>query len=292
MFNWLKRSVPQSRPVVVRPGPPPVRPPIAVVVAYFGRLPAWSPAFFVTARKNPDIQFLLYTDMDLPAGTVGNITIRHMEIADFNRRATEVIGTPIEVQHHVAKTNDLKPVFGLMFEDDLKGFDYWAYSDFDVAWGDIRRFVTDELLHSHDLISSRKDKLCGHFTLFRNAPEYNRTWELIPDVIKAMGCPTHMHLDEVVFTKSIRGTLGQWPLTSASRIYWKSNWTIDAKYQRDMGHGPNDVLWWRDGRTFDVEGQEMMYLHFHKLKMHMKTINFTANDSPSSFYIDRKGIFA
>jgi hypothetical protein len=35
-----------------------------------------------------------------------------------------------------------------------------------------------------------------------------------------------------------------------------------------------------------------MYIHFHKLKASMHTINFTAVDSPRAFSIDRRGMFA
>jgi len=228
LYNWLVRNG-VRRPVVIRPGPAPVRPPIAIVTAFFGKTPIWAPVFFVTARKNPDVQFFVYTDLDdLDSGGAKNVTLKPLTIADFNRKATEAIGTPIEVQHHLAKMSDLKPAYGMIFADDLKGFAYWAYTDFDVAWGDIRKFLTDELLHAHDIISSRTDRLCGHFTLFRNTPEYNRTYELIPDVIRAMGHYTHFHLDETVLTKYLKKATGKWPLASTARVYWKSDWTIDA----------------------------------------------------------------
>jgi hypothetical protein len=99
-------------------------------------------------------------------------------------------------------------------------------------------------------------------------------------------------LDETVLSKYLKKAIGKWPLASTARVYWKSDWTIDAKYQREMGDGPDDALWWRDGKTFDVEGHEMMYLHFHKLKQHMQSINFGSSDSPSAFTISRKGIVA
>jgi hypothetical protein len=250
----------------------------------------WAPVFFVSARRNPDVQFVLYTDLDVDTGGAANVTLHRMTIPDFNRRASEKLGTLIEVQHHLAKMSDLKPAYGLIFEEDLKAFPFWAYSDFDVVWGDIRRFITDELLHAHDIVSSRSDRLSGHFTLFRNTPEINRTFELIPDVYTAMGHHTHLHLDETVLSKYLKKAIGKWPLKTAARVYWKSDWTIDAKYQREMSD--DDVMWFRDGRTFDVQGNEMMYLHFHKLKQHMQVINFGAGDSPSAFSIGRKGIVA
>lgn len=260
------------------------------MTVFFGKVPMWAPSFFVSSRRNTDVQFFLYTDLDLPTGDAPNLTLRRMTAREFGQRASDTLGTLIEVDHHLPKMSDLKPAYGLIFADDLKGFPYWAYTDFDVVWGDVRRFVTDELLHAHDIVSARSDRLCGHFTLFRNTPEINRTFELIPDALTAMGHHTHLHLDETVLSKYLKAAIGKWPLQSNARVYWKSDWSIDAKYQRDMDE--NAALTWRDGRTFDVEGREMMYLHYHKLKQHMQGINFTAHDSPSSFLISRKGIYA
>jgi hypothetical protein len=265
-----------------------VRPSIAIVVVFFGRVPQWAPAFFVTCRKNPDIQFLLYTDLDMPGAASANLTLRHMTIADFETRATEALGTPIVVHHHLAKMSDLKPAYGIVFAEDLAGFDYWAYSDFDVAWGDIRSFVTDQLLHDYDVVSARRDRLCGHFTLFRNTPEFNRMFEIIPDVLTVLSSRTHWHMDETVLTKAIWAKFGRRP----DHVYWASDWIIDAKYQREMGDGPADCLWWRDGKTYNVEGKELMYLHFHKLKQHMQTVEFSMADAPPAFSISRKGLLA
>ncbi len=297
MFNWLRREKARPRPVVTRPGPAPVRPPIAIVTTFFskklpGKIPMWTPAFYLSCRTNPDIDFFVYTNLDLPPTDIPNLRIMPMTVPEFEHRATEAMGTRIEVHHHLNKLADLKPVYGLIFADHLKEYAFWAYSDFDLVWGDVRAFMTDSLLHANDIVSSRTDRLCGHFTLIRNTPQHNRVFELIPDVYNAMTCPTHMRLDEPVLTRYIKEGLGEWPLTFKSRVYWKSNWTIDAKYQRDMGDGPNDCLRWRDGKAFNVEGQEMMYLHFHKLKQTMTEIDFGLSDAPAAFKINRQGIFA
>lgn len=52
------------------------------------------------------------------------------------------------------------------------------------------------------------------------------------------------------------------------------------------------AFWWRDGQTFDVDGRERMYLHFHRLKRTMAQIDFTYADAPDAFRITRDGMFA
>jgi hypothetical protein len=59
--------------------------------------------------------------------------------------------------------------YGVIFDDDLAPFDFWGCSDLDIIWGDIRRFATDARLRGLDIFSSRKEKLSGHCTFYRNA---------------------------------------------------------------------------------------------------------------------------
>ena len=134
------------------------RPSVAIVNTYFGSPPPWLPAFFRSCQTNADVQWLMYADFEVP--TPPNVSIRRMDLREFSRRASEVVGTTIEIQPSlVRKICDFKPLYGLMFADDLRGFDWWAYSDIDVIWGDVRRFVRDELLQTQIVVSPRQRKL-------------------------------------------------------------------------------------------------------------------------------------
>ena len=50
----------------------------------------------------------------------------------------------------------------------MKGYDFWGWGDLDVVYGDIRHFMTDEVLSSHKMISG-----WGHLTLYHNDEETN-----------------------------------------------------------------------------------------------------------------------
>lgn len=271
------------------------RPSIAIVVAFFGKAPFWLPAFLVSCRENRDVQWLIYTDDGIGDALSENVTVRHMEASELASRASDVFRTRVEIQSASAKTKkvsrkacDLKIGYGTIFEEDLRNFDFWACSDLDIVWGDIRGFVTDRLLEDYDIISSRADRLSGHFTLYRNAPPFNRTFELIPDLATAMENPQYLHLDERELTNHLRAHMRSNP---SPRVYWREDWTMSAAYQRALGDGATDSLWWRDGKTFDAQGKELMYLHFHKLKESMTTIDFGFGDRPAAFKINRQGFF-
>lgn len=68
--------------------------------------------------------------------------------------------------HNPYKFCDLKPCYGVIFADRLKEYDYWAFGDIDLIYGNIRRFFTNEILDRYTYISG-----FGHLTLVRNTDE-------------------------------------------------------------------------------------------------------------------------
>jgi hypothetical protein len=260
------------------------------VVTYFGRPPFWLPAFLLSCRHNPDVRWLLYTDFEPTTDVPPNVTMTPMDIRELGTRASDALGTTIEPHRARRKVCDLKPAYGLIFADALRGFDFWAHSDLDIVWGNVRHFLTAPFLEQYDVVTSTFRKVAGHFGLFRNTPETNRTFELIPDIKTAMASRKYGHLDEDVLTQHLRAHVDQRPAPPWPRVYWERELTVTSKYQKAMSDAQS--LWWRDGRTFDADGTELMYLHFHKLKPFMTGINFGPGDMPAAFMINRKGFIA
>ncbi len=247
------------------------------------------PAFLLSCRHNPDVQWIVYTDADFDGGATPNVLFKPMTLDEINRRASDLFRTKTEIRGR--KLADLKIAYGVLFASDLESYDFWSPSDLDIVWGQIRRFMTDELLLAHDILSSRRQRLSGHFTLFRNTRRVNLTFERIPDVAARMAVPNYEHLDETELTRSLQEELFRAP-RSAPRVFWREEWVPSSSYQKSLDETPDDRLWWRDGRTFRPTGAEVMYIHFHKLKATMDTINFGVEDSPRAFSIDRRGIRA
>lgn len=236
------------------------------------------PAFLVSCRANADVQWIIYGDVDPPPGVPSNVTFRRMAMQQLNDRCSRLLGTTTDIKRR--KLCDLKVTYGVLFADDLAPFDFWGCSDLDVVWGEIRRFATETRLRAHDIFSSRKEKLSGHCTFYRNTPDVNRLFERIPDVRALLSTSQYEHLDERELTKYVR---------SDPRIYWEEELTTNAAYQKALR---DESLTWREGRTFGPDGHELMYVHFHKLKEDMDTIDFAAPDRPQSFRINRQGFFA
>jgi hypothetical protein len=236
------------------------------------------PAFLLSCRANADVRWIIYSDIDSPSGVPPNVTFNRTSVQELNERCSRLLGATIDIKRR--KLCDLKVTYGVIFADDLKPFEFWGCSDLDIVWGDIRRFATDARLRGLDIFSSRKEKLSGHCTFYRNTPEVNRLFERIPDVRALLSTTHYEHLDERELTKHVRTGL---------RVYWEEELATNASYQKALG---DQSLTWRSGRTIGPEGRELMYIHFHKLKDDMKTINFGVADTPASFRINRNGFFA
>jgi len=161
-----------------------------------------------------------------PGGAIPpNVTFKPTTISELNRRCSDLLGTRIDIQRR--KLCDLKITYGVIFADDLGSFDFWSCSDLDIVWGNIRHFATDARLQACDIFSSRKDKLSGHCTLYRNTPEINRLFERIPNVRGLFATSHYEHLDERELTKYVR----------SERIYWDEELATNGAYQKALGDG-------------------------------------------------------
>ncbi|MBM3818250.1 MAG: hypothetical protein FJW14_04400 [Acidimicrobiia bacterium] len=94
------------------------------------------------------MQWLLYTDFDPAPAVPPNVALKPLQLDALGARAAEALGTAVDFHKVRRKVCDLKPAYGLIFEDDLRGFDFWAHSDLDVVWGHVRGFMTDSLLET------------------------------------------------------------------------------------------------------------------------------------------------
>jgi len=144
---------------------------ICFVIPYFGKWPSWFRYHLKSCEFNPSINWLFYTDCEIPKNAPGNTLFIKATLDDFNKLATKKIGLNINVKNPY-KLCDFKPAYGLIFENYLKGFNFWGHGDIDVIYGDIRKFITDEIL-SCDLISTLEWYLAGHFTLYKNNKKMN-----------------------------------------------------------------------------------------------------------------------
>ena len=76
---------------------------------------------------------------------------------------------------------EYKPTFGHVFAEFLTDYTHWGYSDLDIVFGDLSRWITDDELNDYDIVTygygdQNRVYLRGQFTFHRNTPKVNAIW--------------------------------------------------------------------------------------------------------------------
>ena len=140
---------------------------IVVIFPYFGTLPSQYKMWRASALRNPDIDFLFFTDCDVKPAK--NIIVKRMDFADFKKRVQEKFDFPI-ILDRPYKICDYRPAFAYVFSNYIKEYDFWGWGDLDVVYGNIRHFINDDILSKYKMFSG-----FGHFALYKN-DKYTNTF--------------------------------------------------------------------------------------------------------------------
>lgn len=254
---------------------------IIVIGTYFGRWPVWFPAFLLSCAKNETIDWLFFTDCEIPQVTYLNIHFEPMNLSQFNDLASRKLGLCIQKGpwSHI----DLQSAFGVIFEDYIKGYDFWGHCDVDVVWGDIRSFITEQILQNSDIVSSRKDFLAGYFTLWRNIPEMNTLFRAVSNYREIFQCGEWHSFNESIISLFLWSCIDKGE--GGIRVYWPA--PLFAWFYG----GANPIEWyWISGKVFDTKHREHIGIHFQQWKKWVTLIDFSISDQPARFEFTRLGI--
>lgn len=69
---------------------------------------------------------------------------------------------------------------GLIFEDYIKGFDFWGITNWDIVYGRLSHFIPDELLNNCDIFTDDVATINGIFSLYKNTEKVNNLFKEIP----------------------------------------------------------------------------------------------------------------
>ena len=180
---------------------------IVLILPYWGRFPDYFQYFLESVRRNPDIDLLLYTDDIADHVLPGNVFLKPCSFAEFKAKIQKAFDFTLNHLQTPYNLCDFKPAYGYALREDLAAYDFWGHCDCDLIFGNIREFVTDELLDRYDRILSR-----GHLTIYRNNEETNRAFMNI--------CTEEKNYRKVYQSSSnIIWSYDEWPGMS---MFWKN----------------------------------------------------------------------
>lgn len=135
---------------------------IIVIHLYFGRLPSFFELWLRSCEMNSTIDFLICTDQKVDSNAA-NIKVFTTNLLEIKKRIEELIKFKVCLSSP-RKLCDYKGLYDLIFQEYTKNYDFWGFCDSDLIFGNIRTFLTDDILNNYDHILG-----LGHFQLQRTS---------------------------------------------------------------------------------------------------------------------------
>ena len=264
---------------------------ICIVGVYFGELPEYINLWLKSCSYNPDIDFLIFSDNKID-NLPSNVKRIPMTLQEMKKLADEKLKLDTAL-YKPYKCCDFKVVYGIIFEDYLSGYDFWGHCDFDLIFGDIRGFITEDILNEYDKILP-----LGHLSLYRNTEEVNNRYKLPGSVYnyKAVDYKTVFGNEEIYGFDEWSGIYRIYSFNNF-KMYKKPVYAdISSSYKRfklafSLNNYNKQLFYWQNGKVFRVYYKhkkcfkdEYIYIHFKK-----RGFKETVSENCSAFYIGPGG---
>lgn len=175
------------------------QPKIAILSCWYGTYPWYFSYFIHSCSYNPTIDFFIITDNQQPIPNLPeNVKIIYKTLEEVKATASEKLGLTVNIKKPY-KLCDYKPAYGFLFPEIIRGYDFWGQSDLDIIYGNIREFITPEMLETYDFINPRHDYTTGCFMLLRNNEKMNTLFMRSRDYKQVFSDAQHYCFDECNF---------------------------------------------------------------------------------------------
>ena len=270
---------------------------IGLIYLYYGSWPWYFDYFLKSCEFNPEITFILVTDIVPPKDQPKNVTFIIKSLKDVERDVSSKIGFKVSL-NEAYKLCDFKPAYGLIFEDILSDFEFWGHGDIDLVFGHIKSFITPEILLNYDTISVRHDYPSGFFMLYRNIPEVNKLFMRSADYKKIFTSDGHYCFDECNFQ---HGYLfgGMDIFATESKIESMMHVIKQAEFDNVIRpyfdfcvcEGLPGAIKWDNG-TLSINNEfEILLYHFIQLKENIYFYKPKWKSVPNVFYVEKNAFF-
>jgi Family of unknown function (DUF6625) len=248
-----------------------VFPSVLILAVFFGPLPPWFPLWLESCRRNPDFDWLVVADADCSGyDRPPNVRFRRMTLAEFGARMSDALGieAPALTPYKVC---DFRPAFWALLDGDDAICEFWGHCDLDVIFGDLRRFITPEILARHDKIFT-----LGHLTLYRNGDFANRMfqkphpgldWRAVLTDPRPRGFDEHIGVGLLWRAHRARLFKDESLVADIDPALARFERVAPFRNDRDQlffcNRGRVFRIFWRRGRKY---AEEFLYIHFQKRK--------------------------
>lgn len=270
---------------------------ICIISVYFGKFNNYFDLWLRTCAYNQKIDFLIVTDADYDKNLPANVKILRKNIDDVREMASKATGVHVAL-YRPYKCCDLKPFYGLIFQQFIKDYEYWGECDMDLMWGDLYSFLTKNNYKSYDKFSP-----LGHLSLYRNTPENNERYKLAGVIKGGWQYVLKSEKNEVfdeqngigrIYIENNLPFFNKQLFADITPLHYRFTIspfsTINEKSQKNYRF---QIFYWREGcvyRDYFKNGRlytdEFMYIHFRGRDNYKPSEDVMTG---SSFYITPKG---
>ena len=193
------------------------------VIPYFGKLPSNIEIFLKTCEYNKNFNWLLFTDDKTKYQYPNNVLKIECTFGQFVDRIQKKFQIPISI-NTPKKLCDYKPAYGYICEDELKKYDFWGYCDLDQLFGDLNKFIKDEILEKYDKL------FClGHMTIFRNIERINKLF------MQEVNDKTYLKTNyREIFQDEKNNVFDEWPDKIVNINILAQIYNVPTYYKSDM----------------------------------------------------------
>lgn len=270
---------------------------IILLLPWFGKWPWYTSYFIHSCRFNSSVDFIILSDTVLEIELPPNIIFKKYTMNLFVKKASKALGFQVNIKHSY-KICDFKPAYGYIFADIVKEYDFWGYCDIDIIFGNIRRFMTDEVLIKYDLISARHDYLTGCFALYKNIKYINELFMQSKDYKTVFTNPENFCFDETnyafeAFGKGLNYNFIDTEIESMTHVVKRveNDNNIKAYFDFQIIEGYAGNMIWENGKLVYRNKFEVLCYHMVKFKTkYSEQIDFTKK-IPNKFRIGKKKIY-
>lgn len=144
---------------------------IVFICPYFGAFPDYFNLTLKSIEYNKTIDWLIITDIKEKYDYPDNVKVINMSFTELRKKIQSCFDFKIYLGKPY-KLCDYKCAYGLIFEEYIKNYDFWGHCDLDCIYGDLRKFLPENILKENERIYC-----LGHMSLYKNNDKVNNIFK-------------------------------------------------------------------------------------------------------------------
>ena len=267
---------------------------ICLVIPYFGKFPNYYRLWLESVKYNKDVNFLIVTDNEYAYESLDNVHVKQTTFEELKNKIQKLYDFKIRIKTSY-KLCDFKVAYGEIFEEELRQYDFWGYCDMDLIFGNIRKYITDEILDKYEKINCH-----GHFSLYKNNEElrtlYRRSFKDLVSYKSVFSQDWMYHFDEypgIAYYADYAGIvkIDVEEYADIDRFQFKFVKVYDHSIKENDDKDIKQLFYWKDGKLINliksgnqIIEEEKMYVHLQKRRM-----KDSVNDLAKGYFIVPNG---